>query len=75
MNDNTDRIIAQLHARALRKEKTANLQPSRFSEFADSCKMESEFLYKVIDCMEALQATIFDMRKEQVNANKYPRNS
>ena len=70
----TDRIIARLHANALRKEKIAKRQPARFAEYAESLKKESEFLYKIIDCIEALQATITDIRKTELHANQHPRN-
>jgi hypothetical protein len=70
----TDRIIARLHAHALRKEKIAKRQPARFAEYAESLKKESEFLYKIIDCIEALQATITDIRKAELHANQHPRN-
>jgi hypothetical protein len=68
---NTDRIIARLHAHALRKEKIAKRQPPRFAEYADSLKKESEFLYKIIDCIEELQATITDIRKAELNEDKH----
>ena len=71
---NTDRIIARLHAQALRKEKIAKRQPARFADYAKSLKKESEFLYKIIDCIEALQATITDIRKAELYANQHPRN-
>jgi len=70
----TDRIIARLHAHALRKEKIAKRQPARFAEYAESLKKESEFLYKIIDCIEALQATIIDIRKTELHANQHARN-
>ena len=69
-----DRIIARLHAYALRKEKIAKRQPARFAKYAESVEKESEFLYKIIDCIEALQATITDIRKAELYANKHSRN-
>ena len=69
-----DRIIAKLHAHALRKERLSKRQPPRFAEYAESLKAESEFLYKIIDCIEALQAIITDTRKEELRASQSNRN-
>lgn len=72
---NTDRIIAKLHDHALRKEKLAKRQPARFAEYAESLTRESQFLYKIIDCIEALQATITEFQKTELHANQHPRHS
>ena len=56
-------LIGRLRARADRKLQAAHSQPTKYQDFAESCRDEARFLTAVADEMERLMREAADARR------------
>ena len=56
-------LIGRLRARADRKLQAAYAQPTKYQDFAESCRDEARFLTAVADEMERLMREAADARR------------
>ena len=65
---NPNYVLAMVRQRANDKVAAAEKQPPRHATFAESCRQEADFYWRVADAMEELMREAADARREAIRA-------
>jgi|GEM_PF-6475979 len=63
-----DYVLAMVRQRANDKLAAAEKQPAKHAEFAETCRAEAAFYWRVADAMEELMREAADARREAIRA-------
>ena len=65
---NPDYVLAMVRQRANAKAAAAKKQPPKYADFADSCRLDAAFYWRVADAIENLMKEAADARRESIRA-------
>ena len=65
---NADYVLAMVRQRANAKLAAAEKQPPRHATFAESCRQEAAFYWRIADAMEELMREAADARREALRS-------
>lgn len=65
---NPDYVLAMVRQRANAKLAAAKKQPAKYADFADSCRLDAAFYWRVADAIENLMKEAADARRESIRA-------
>jgi hypothetical protein len=65
---NPDYVLAMVRQRANAKLADADKQPAKHADFAESCRAEAAFYWRIADAMEELMRDAADARREAIRA-------